>query len=108
MFDPGVIPEFTMGDRLAKARSLTGMNARDFADHIGVSHKTVNNAESGRHAVRKIVINAWSMATGVPVEWLETGIAPTSDPDGGASGDGESGPPSTAKYQGWTPHLVAA
>lgn len=75
----GGIPEWTQSDRLRKARMLTGHSTKAFAEKIGVSQKTVNNAESGNHAVRKIVMNAWALATGVPVEWLETGKAPTSD-----------------------------
>ena len=77
----GNIPVFTKGDRLRKARELTGLSSYEFADHIGVSQKTINNAESNRTATRKIVMNAWSLATGVPVEWLETGHT-TPDDDG--------------------------
>ena len=58
---------------MRKARQLTGLNTRDFADRLGVSQKTVNNAENDAHAVRRIVMNAWSLVTGVPIEWLETG-----------------------------------
>lgn len=82
MYEVGIIPEFTQADRLAKARSLTGLSTTEFAKVIGVSQKTVNNAESGKHGVRKIVLNAWAMATGVPAVWLETGQVPTGN-DGG-------------------------
>lgn len=75
-----LIPAWTLGDRLRKARLMTGQNTKDFAETIGVSQKTVNNAESGAHEVRKIVLRAWAMATGVPVEWLETGEAPFQSP----------------------------
>lgn len=68
-----------MGDRLRKARTTTGMTTKDFAAHIGVSPKTINNAENDSHAPRKIVINAWALATGVPVEWLHTGVTPGPD-----------------------------
>ena len=68
-----VIPVWTQGDRMRKARQLTGMSTLEFAREIGVSQKTVNNAESDSHVVRKIVLNAWSLATGVPVEWIQTG-----------------------------------
>lgn len=67
------VPEWTRGDRLRKARSLTGMTTRQFAEAIGVSHGTVNSAETDRRAVRKITLNAWALATRVSVEWLETG-----------------------------------
>lgn len=78
------IPEWTLGDRLRKARALTGMNTREFAAQIGVSHGTVTNAEGDKRAVRQITLNAWSLATGVPVEWLQSGIgAPTPTPPPG-------------------------
>jgi len=67
------IPEFTQGDRLRKARLIAGLTTRDFAEKIGVSQKSVNNAENDTHEVRRIVLNAWSLATGVPVEWLASG-----------------------------------
>lgn len=64
------IPVWSQGDRLRKAREVTGLSVQDFADRIGVSDQTVRNAERGSHAVRKITINAWSLATGVPIAWL--------------------------------------
>lgn len=76
------IPEWTQGDRLRKARELTGMGQREFAEHIGVSHQTVTNAEKGHREVRKITMNAWSLATSIPVEWLMSGTAPQGDGDG--------------------------
>lgn len=81
----GVIPQFTRGDRLRKARNLTGLSTRDFAEKIGVSQKTVTDAENDHRAViRKILLNAWALATGVPADWLETGNAPARpEPDGG-------------------------
>lgn len=81
----GQIPEFTQADRLRKARNLTGLRVPEFAATIGVSPKTINNAESGKHSVRKVVLNQWSLVTGVPLVWLQTGIAPESD---GPEGDG--------------------
>lgn len=78
------IPEIGLSDRLRLARvKMTGLSTREFAELIGVSQKTINNAESGTHQVRKIVLNAWSLATGVPVCWLKDGIVPQDgDPEG--------------------------
>lgn len=85
----GVVPEWTLGDRLRKARELTGLKVPAFAALIEVSAKTVNNAESGKHSVRPITISAWAMASGVSREWLETGEGePVQSPDpGGPGGD---------------------
>ena len=74
------VPEWSLGDRLRKARSLTGMTAAQFAAKIGVSDSTINNAEGDKRAVRRITLNAWALATGVSLEWLETGIAGTTTP----------------------------
>lgn len=72
-----------MGDRLRKAREIAGLDQGVLAERMGVSRATVTNAERGNHAVRKIVLNAWSMATGVPAYWLETGETPPGlGPDG--------------------------
>lgn len=81
----GAIPQFTRGDRFRKARQLTGQTTREFAETIGVSQKTVTDAENdNRPTVRKILVNAWALATGVPATWLETGIASDQPkPDGG-------------------------
>jgi transcriptional regulator with XRE-family HTH domain len=80
------IPEWTVGDRLRKARMITGLSTAEFAERLGVSQKTVNNAEADKHAVRKITFNAWSLATGIPVEWLEHGTEPQDGGDGGNGG----------------------
>lgn len=72
-----------MGDRLRKARELTGLDQADFAAEIGVSRNTVGNAETDAVKVREITVRAWAMRTGVPVAWLQTGRPPETAPDGG-------------------------
>lgn len=82
----GVIPQFTRGDRLRKARQLTGLTTREFAETIGVSQKTITDAEGDRVTPRKITLLAYAMRTGVPLAWLLTGHAENprpDDPDGG-------------------------
>lgn len=80
------VPEWTQGDRLRKARSLTGMTVREFAEHIGVSHGTITSAETDARAVRPITLKAWALATGVSQEWLQAGASaptPPRPPGGG-------------------------
>ncbi len=70
----GIIPEWTIADRLRKARELTGLERIEFADELNINRNTVTNYESGktkRH--QSIVLRAWAMRTGVPLRWLETG-----------------------------------
>lgn len=92
----GIIPQFTIQDRLRKAREITGLDQAAFAAELGVSRTTISNYEAGgieRH--RKIVLNAWSLRSGVPVEWLETGIAP----DQNGPGEGEGLPRMDSNHQ---------
>lgn len=88
----GTIPEWTLGDRLRKARELTGLTAQEFATTIGVSRGTITNAETDARHVRPITIRAYALATGVPLEWLETGKSPAQPegPDGGFPGLGHA------------------
>ena len=98
------IPQWSRGDRLRKARTLTGLSTREFAERVGISPKSVNNYEGDAVEPRKIVMNAWALATGVPVEWLETGI----DPHGHNDGPGAD-VRSTRRYvRGGTPGTVHA
>ena len=92
----GRIPEWTVADRLRKAREDAGLEQQELAAMIGVARNTVGNAEKGKTAVRKIVLNQWSLATGVPVQWLETGKAPHSD-------DPNEGLDTSVRHQGLEP-----
>ena len=71
------IPTFTLADRLRKARELTGLDQRNFAERTGITRTTVVNYEKGYRTPRIIYIRAWANATGVDVRWLETGEAPS-------------------------------
>lgn len=82
----GTIPVFTRGDRMRKAREITGLSQQAFADELGVSVGSVKNYESDKTRPKVLVLRAWSLRTGVPLEWLEKGIAPSSGEDDGATG----------------------
>lgn len=77
----GVIPQWTVADRLRKARIAAGLEQAELARDIDVSRNTVSNYESGHVTPRRIVLRAWSLRTGVPLEWIETGVAPGSGDD---------------------------
>lgn len=81
-----LVPEWTVGDRLRKARELLELDQEPFAKLIGVSRGTVGNYERGlTEHYKPIVLRAWAMAAGVPVAWIETGTAggPVPPPGGG-------------------------
>jgi len=82
----GLVPAWTVGDRLRKARETTSLDAETFADEIGVHRDTVSNYEKGRtkrHS--RAVLNQWVMRTGVSLVWIKTGETPAGPegPDGG-------------------------
>lgn len=76
----GRIPEWTLGDRLRKAREDAGLSQVELALSIGVSRGTIGNAELDDRRPLPITLRAWADATGVPLEWLLTGTA--SPPNG--------------------------
>jgi transcriptional regulator with XRE-family HTH domain len=83
---PGIIPEFRIGDRLRRAREITGLDRKDFAAEVGVSRSTVSNVENGVTTPSRLVVRAWALRTGVPADWLETGMEKPrpGGPDGAA------------------------
>lgn len=68
---PG-LPQWTLGERLAKARHHAGLEQGDMARLLGVSRQTIGFWETGRTRPRDFmaVIREWGEATQVPVAWL--------------------------------------
>ncbi|OZE95136.1 hypothetical protein CH302_19545 [Rhodococcus sp. 15-2388-1-1a] len=96
-YESGKVPEILRHHRLRIAREEAGLEQGQLAELIGVSRNTIGAAEKKDGNPRRIVINAWALACGVPVSWLETGNAesprPDGDPDGGL----------TVRHQGFEP-----
>lgn len=79
----GDIPQFTIGDRLRKARKHAGLDIDQMAELLGFSDKTVRNYENEATPIKRASISAWALATGVPFEWLLTGeVQRPDDPNG--------------------------
>lgn len=85
------IPEWSRGDRFRKAREARDISQGELAEAMGVARRTVGSYERDEVEPRKIVVNAWALATGVPVEWLLHGVDPTG-PSGDGVPHGTSGP----------------
>ena len=80
----GSIPQIVLRHRLRIAREESGLGVSELAERMGVARNTVGNAEAGKGEPRKVVLNAWALATGVDINWLLTGESPRQgDPGGG-------------------------
>ena len=86
-YEQGSIPQIEVRHRLRIAREFAGLDQGQLADRIGVSRNTISNAECGAVNARKIVVNAWALACGVPASWITTGEHPGPG-DGPTSGLG--------------------
>ncbi|WJZ04004.1 helix-turn-helix domain-containing protein [Corynebacterium freiburgense] len=75
--------EFNLGDRLRKALEIADLTAIDMATYLDISKFTISRYINGKVPVPLQTLRLWSLRTGVPLEWLQTGKTPTSDPDGG-------------------------
>ena len=76
------VPEWRVGDRLRRSLDHAGLGVQEMAEYFDVSRNTIGNYLAERTKVDRRTLMLWALRTGVPVEWLETGIAPTGD-DGG-------------------------
>jgi DNA-binding XRE family transcriptional regulator len=67
------VHQFTLGDRLRKARMATGLSSQDMADLLDASRTTVSNYEHGRTEPTATVAARWAELTDVNLVWLITG-----------------------------------
>jgi transcriptional regulator with XRE-family HTH domain len=93
-YESGQVPPIEVRHRLRISREFAGLEQEELADQIGVSRTTIGNAETGRVKPRKITLNAWAYACGVPVSWIESGgeAPPPSHVAGGRGGDPDGAP----------------
>lgn len=86
----GEIPEWTLPDRLAKARRHAGLSQEALAQELQVSRKTVLRYEHGEDLPRRMTVLAWAYVCKVNTQWLETGLGSAVIPD-----ESDTGPVST-------------
>lgn len=81
-------PDWTLGDRIRKARLTTGRNQRDFAPLIGAKAGSLASWEADHSEPRNVVAVAKRIEalTGIPAGWI-LGIddGPPPLPPGGAA-----------------------
>lgn len=84
----GNVPSWELQDRIARARRYAGLEQAELAEKAGLSRKSISNYEIGKTSPRRSGLIAIAFATGVSLEWLETGNAPI---DPGTNGGSEWG-----------------
>lgn len=88
----GQVPPSRLSYRLLIARLEAGLKQEELAALMGVGRTVISDAEKGKRPPRKIVLNAWALATGVPINWLEKCDGGWYPPEDGPDGDGEARP----------------
>jgi len=68
---PGAtVPQWTLGDRMRKAREHAGLKQAELAEEIGVGRTSIVNYESGSTTPSRPVLLSWALRCGVSFEWL--------------------------------------
>jgi plasmid maintenance system antidote protein VapI len=73
------VPTWSLGERLDKALTYSGVSRADMAAHLGVSLNTVGNYIAERTKISRGFIVVWAQVTGVDPVWLETGTPPSGE-----------------------------
>ena len=68
------IPQFQQYHRLRLALEVEDIGVQEMADYLGVERNSVSRWINGRTQPSKQTLRLWAMRTGVPLEWLETGL----------------------------------
>lgn len=65
-----LIPEFTVNDKMRKAREMAEITREVMAEQIGVSVRSIIRYENGGNVPKSAVL-LYAMATTVPAEWID-------------------------------------
>ncbi|QIK84875.1 helix-turn-helix transcriptional regulator [Sanguibacter sp. HDW7] len=86
---PGLVPFWTFGDRLRKARLTAGYDQREFAERIGATPSRIAHWETDRSLPRNQVAVARriELLTGIPATWILGLDAERPRPDGPDGGE---------------------
>lgn len=109
LLEPGFVPNWDIHDRVSKARRSAGLEQGELAEKAGLSRKSISRYETGLSTPRRAAIIAIAFATGVNVEWLETGKTPTTPGNDGGKRWGQRGSnPRPTDYGSTTIHQHTA
>lgn len=77
--DGGVIPTWSRGWRMRRALQYADVSVQDMADYLEVGRDSIRRWTHDVTPVKRHVLVAWALATGVDLEWLEHGKEPRGD-----------------------------
>jgi len=94
-----VAPQWTLGDRLAKARRWAGVSVEEMATDLGRSARTIRNYEHDASGVPLNILRRYAARTSVPLVWLIG-----EDDEAPPGGETPSTMQVTACYPVWAPY----
>lgn len=86
------IPQWTLGDRLRKARKTAGLEQVDMARLLVKSRGAVAGWEAGAHRPDELALRAWAHETNVSLAWIKYGSTMTEPDDGDPAVTGQYRP----------------
>jgi transcriptional regulator with XRE-family HTH domain len=66
----GVIPTWTVPDKIRKAREHAGLSQQELADRLSVTRTSVINWERGHTRPLRLILRLLAQETGVDEQWL--------------------------------------
>ena len=66
----GVIPTWTVPDKIRKAREHAGLSQQELADRLSVTRTSVVNWERGHTRPLRLILRLLAQETGVDEQWL--------------------------------------
>ena len=82
--------ELRFSERMWLALHRSDIPVQELADRLEVSRNSVSSWINGRTRPRRRDLRAFALATGYPITWLETGMAPVPEDEGQLSHLSES------------------
>lgn len=70
------IPEWTLGDRIRKARQISGLTQDELAQVLSIGKRTLLRYENDERPAKSAHLYVIALRTKVPLSWLVHGEAP--------------------------------
>lgn len=64
------VPQWTLGDRMRKARETRAIGVGEMAGIMMRNRNTINNYESDKTRPPRPVLDRWAEVTGTPLDWI--------------------------------------